>query len=63
MSKIPAGFEPLDPGRVNVMDPVELKYWCKQFGCTEHQLNQIVARVGEHVAVVRQALGAKERRR
>jgi hypothetical protein len=49
-------FQPLDPGRVNTMDPVELAYWCQQLQCTPETLQQVVARVGEHVSVVRQAL-------
>jgi hypothetical protein len=49
-------FEPLDPGRVNTMDPVELQYWCDQLHCSEDELKEIVDRVGEHVAAVRQAL-------
>ncbi|NML14580.1 DUF3606 domain-containing protein [Azohydromonas caseinilytica] len=53
-------FQPLDPGRVNTMDPVELRYWCDQLHCGEDELKDIVDRVGEHVAAVRQAL--EERR-
>ena len=53
-------FQPLDPGRVNTMDPVELRYWCDQLHCTEDELQDAVNRVGEHVAAVRQAL--EERR-
>jgi hypothetical protein len=49
-------FEPLDPGRVNTMDPVELRYWCERLHCSEEVLKDTVDRVGEHVAAVRQAL-------
>ena len=49
-------FKPLDPGRVNAMDPVELSYWCKQLGCTEDELAKAVAEVGEHVTEVRSFL-------
>lgn len=48
-----APFEPLDPGRINPMDPVELAYWCREFGCTEARLREALAAVGEHVAEVR----------
>lgn len=51
------GFTPLDPGRVNSMDPVELNYWCKELKCTASELAEAIAKVGEHVAEVRQALG------
>jgi len=27
MSNHPTPFTPLDPGRINSMDPIELKYW------------------------------------
>jgi len=49
-------FRPLDPGRINTMDPVELRYWCAALHCTEEQLEEAVERVGEHVAAVRQHL-------
>lgn len=53
-----SGFKPLDPGRVNAMDPVELKFWCKEFNCAESELTAAVAKVGEHVAEVRKALAS-----
>ena len=49
-------FKPLDPGRVNIMDPIELRWWCRELHCTEAQLTAAVGKVGEHVAAVRQAL-------
>jgi len=53
-----SSFQPLDPGRVNAVDPVELQYWCREFKCTEAQLVQAVGRVGEHVTEVRQFLAS-----
>jgi hypothetical protein len=35
-----SSFKPLDPGRVNAMDPSELGYWCKQLKCTEGELTE-----------------------
>ena len=58
-----SGFKPLDPGRVNAMDPVELQYWCKEFKCTESELTDAIANVGEHVAEVRQALASRDHHR
>jgi Protein of unknown function (DUF3606) len=58
-----SGFKPLDPGRVNAVDPVEVKYWCKELKCTEDQLAKAVAKVGEHVAEVRQFLNSSDRPR
>jgi hypothetical protein len=49
-------FRPLDPGRINTMDPLELRYWCAALRCTEAQLEEAVESVGEHVAAVRQHL-------
>ncbi len=51
-----APVEPLDPGRVNLVDPQDVEYWCREFGCTEAELREAVARVGGHAAAVRQAL-------
>ena len=44
-------FKPLDPGRIHALDPVELKYWCEQLHCTETELHEVIAEVGDHVTV------------
>jgi Protein of unknown function (DUF3606) len=54
-------FKPLDPGRVNSLDPVELKYWCGQLACTERELLDAVDKVGSHIAEVRQQLATRPR--
>jgi len=54
-------FKPLDPGRVATTNPVEVKYWCHEFGCTETQLKTAVELAGEHVAAIRAALAASHR--
>ena len=46
-------FVPLDPGRVNAVDPVELAYWCREMACSAERLQAAVAAVGEHVTAVR----------
>ena len=56
-------FKPLDPGRVNAVDPIEAKFWCKELKCTEDELAKAVAKVGEHVAEVRQFLASSDRAR
>lgn len=56
MSDLPKDFKPMDPGRINPMDPVELRYWCRELHCSETDLQAVMARVGEHVAEVRDAL-------
>lgn len=53
------GFKPLDPGRVNSIDPVELEYWCKELKCSARELVDAIAKVGEHTAEVRRALGQR----
>lgn len=53
MSDALKGFKPLDPGRINTMDPVEMQYWCREFHCTEMELSDAVSEVGEHIAAVR----------
>lgn len=53
-----ASPKPLDPGRINTMDPVELRYWSRELDCSEERLRQIVDEVGEHVAAVRERLAA-----
>jgi len=47
---------PSDPGRVNVIDPLELQYWCDELQCTPDDLIETVAQVGEHVTAVRDQL-------
>jgi hypothetical protein len=50
------GLQPLDPGRINTMDPVEMRWWCSELGCSEERLEEVVAEVGEHVTAVRARL-------
>ena len=42
----------LDPGRVNVIDPVDPAYWCKEVHCTAAELAQAVNQAGEHAAAI-----------
>lgn len=50
--------KPLDPGRVNTMDPLELRWWCRELHCTPAELEAAVEKAGEHVAAVRAQLAA-----
>ena len=59
MEEHQGNFKPLDPGRVNAMDPIEFQYWCKELGCTEAELNDAVSKVGEHVTAVREQLASR----
>jgi hypothetical protein len=52
-------FQPMDPGRINTMDPVELRYWCQQLRCTEPELKDALSKVGDHVTAVRNELAAR----
>jgi hypothetical protein len=56
MADQPAHAKPMDPGRVELMDPMDIDYWCRQFGCTEAQITDAVAAVGSHVTAVREEL-------
>ncbi len=56
MSEESKPFHPLDPGRIHGIDPVELHYWCTQLGCTEPELREALAHVGDHVTAVREWL-------
>lgn len=56
MNEPDATFRPLDPGRINPMDPTEMAWWCGQLGCSLDELNAAIERAGEHVSAVRAAL-------
>jgi hypothetical protein len=45
--------------RVTIDDDLEVKYWCKKFGCTANQLRVAVAKVGVMVKSVEKELAAK----
>lgn len=47
---------PRDRGRIDLSDPREVNWWRKQFDCSEGQLRQAVAEVGDSAAVVEQVL-------
>lgn len=49
-------FKPLDPGRINAMDSLELQYWCGELHCTPTELQDALGSVGNHVAAVRSRL-------
>lgn len=49
-------FRPIDPGRVGTIDPVEMRYWCRELHCSDEQLKNVVRRVGVHIAAVRDEL-------
>jgi hypothetical protein len=50
-------YTPTDPGRVDTLNPTEMHYWCEQFHCSESALTDAVARVGTHVAALREHFG------
>ena len=60
MSHLEGDFTPLDPGRINAMDAIELQYWCKELGCTDEELKEAVAKAGEHVTAVREQLKRRQ---
>ena len=52
---------PADRLRVNVNEPHEVRYWTKEFGCTEAELRAAVRAVGVMSANVRAHLSARKR--
>ena len=51
---------PAQRDRVDLTNPSEVMYWSKQFGCSEQQLLQAVAQVGDSSAMVEQLLDGKD---
>ena len=52
-------FKPLDPGRIDPLDRVELQYWCKELRCTQGELTEAMSTVGEHITAVREYLAKR----
>jgi hypothetical protein len=48
---------PQDRSRINVNQPHEVRYWTQELRCTERQLRDAVARVGDKADDVRTSLG------
>jgi hypothetical protein len=48
---------PADRARINVNEPMEVRYWCADLGCTELELRTAVKAVGVMVNDVRRYLG------
>ncbi len=51
-------FKPLDPGRIDTQNPIELEYWSKELHCTADELADAVSKVGDHVTAVREYLAS-----
>jgi hypothetical protein len=47
---------PRDRGRIDLDDPREVSWWRKRFDCSEDQLREAVAKVGNSAAIVEQLL-------
>lgn len=48
---------PQDASKINVHEDWEVRYWCKEFGCTEAELKKAVTAVGVSAAAVRKYFG------
>lgn len=60
MSEEPTStYKPLDPGRIDALDEVEMRYWSKALDCTVAELRDAVSKVGEHVSAVREHLAER----
>ncbi|WP_432261352.1 DUF3606 domain-containing protein [Cupriavidus sp. TMH.W2] len=60
MSHETSEFRPLDPGRINLMDPLEVQYWCRELGCSTSDLEIAVDEAGDHISAVRAQLESKQ---
>lgn len=50
---------PRDRGRIDLDDPREVSWWRKRFDCSEEQLREAVAQVGDSAAMVEQLLDGR----
>jgi hypothetical protein len=50
---------PRDRGRIDLDDPREVSWWRKRFDCSESQLREAVAQVGDSAAMVEQLLDGR----
>lgn len=48
---------PLDASRINLNEPYEVNYWCKELGVSKEVLIAAVKAVGTSAAAVRKHLG------
>jgi hypothetical protein len=46
-----------DRSKINMLEPMEVKYWSKRLGVDKQQLRVVVDRVGNSAAAVRKELG------
>lgn len=50
---------PQDRGRIDLSNPREVRWWRKKFDCSEDQLREAVAEVGDRAAIVEQVLDGR----
>ncbi len=55
----PTPYKPSDPGRVDILNPVEVRYWSGELKCTEAEVTRAVSKVGSHVTAVREYLASR----
>jgi hypothetical protein len=51
---------PRDRGRIDLSNPREVNWWRKKFDCSEGQLREAVAEVGDSAAIVEQRLDGRK---
>lgn len=51
---------PANRGLIDIDDPREVNWWRKRFGCSEDQLRDAVAQVGNSAAHVEQVLDGSD---
>lgn len=50
------GRPPSDRNHIDISDPLELRWWCGRFGCTDLKLKEALAHVGNAPSQVEQYL-------
>lgn len=47
---------PADRSRIEIADPLEVRWWAGRFGCSEEHLRRVVERVGTNAAQVERVI-------
>jgi hypothetical protein len=54
---------PADRARVNLQEEHEVRYWCKEFNCSENELREAAQTVGPMAADIGTFIAARRLRR
>ena len=51
---------PADRTRIDIADPLEVRWWAGRFGCPEEHLRSVVERVGTNAAEVERVIDGRD---